>query len=130
MIRVSRRQFEQIVRETIEALPAHLREAIHNVEIEIRSQPTRDDFAYAAEAGEEAPEGETLFGLYRGIPLTERSSSYDLVLPDLITIFQRPHEEACNTLEELKEEVAITVRHEIAHYFGIDDNRLEELGAY
>ncbi len=130
MIRLSRRQFEQIVLQTLEQLPQPLQEAIHNVEIEIRPAPTREDFEYAAESGDPVPEDKTLFGLYRGIPLTERGASYDLVLPDLITIFQRPHEEACNTLEELKAEVAITVRHEIAHYFGIDDDRLEELGAY
>ncbi|MGQ9814314.1 MAG: metallopeptidase family protein [Candidatus Roseilinea sp.] len=130
MIRVSRRQFEQIVLEAIEHLPQHLREAIHNVEIEIRPAPTREDFDYAAKSGDPVPDDETLFGLYRGIPLTERGASYDLVLPDLITIFQRPHEEACDTLDDLKAEVAITVRHEIAHYFGIDDDRLEELGAY
>ena len=130
MLRLSRPQFEQLVRDVIRHLPTQLREAIHNVEIEVRPEPTADDFDYAADAGEDVPEDETLFGLYRGIPLTERGSSYDLVLPDLITIFQRPHEEACDTLDELKEEVAITVRHEIAHYFGIDDDRLEQLGAY
>lgn len=131
-MRVPRPQFEKMVREAVEQLPPQLREAIDNVEIEVRPQPTAEDLAYADEEYGPPGEGEEedLFGLYRGIPLTERGAHYDLVLPDLITIFQRPHEDACRTLSELREEVAITVRHEIAHYFGIDDDRLEELGAY
>jgi len=124
-MRISRRQFEQIVEQAIEQLPPPLRQAIHNLEFEIRSVPTAEDLDYA-----DTPDDEDLFGLYRGIPLTERGAAYDLVLPDLITIFQRPHEDACDTLEELRQEVGVTVRHEIAHYFGIDDDRLDELGAY
>ena len=128
-MRIGRKEFERIVQEAVEQLPPQLRGAIHNVEIEVRLKPNAEDCDYA-DAYDDTPEDEDLFGLYRGIPLTERGSSYDLVLPDLITIFQRPHEDACATMAELKEEVAITVRHEIAHYFGIDDDRLDELGAY
>jgi predicted Zn-dependent protease with MMP-like domain len=128
-MRIGRKEFERVVHEAVEKLPVHLREAIQNVEIEVRLNPSAEDYETAAEY-DEGSEDDELFGLYRGIPLTERGSSYDLVLPDLITIFQRPHEDACATMAELREEVAITVRHEIAHYFGIDDERLDELGAY
>jgi predicted Zn-dependent protease with MMP-like domain len=71
--------------------------------------------------------GETLFGLYHGVPLTRRDS-YGPVMPDKITIFQRPLENICDSEDELVEEVRLTVAHEIAHFFGIDDDRLDELG--
>jgi predicted Zn-dependent protease with MMP-like domain len=69
----------------------------------------------------------TLLGLYRGVPLPERGSSYGNVLPDCITIFQRPIEALCHTPEEIKDMVGETVIHEVGHYFGLDDARLEEL---
>lgn len=125
MIHVSRQEFEAIVSAALDELPRPLLAQLRNVEIEARFSPSKEDLSYA-----EAPEHETLFGLYQGIPLTERDTHYGMVMPDLITIFQRPHEEACNTLEELRAEVARTVRHEIAHHFGISDERLDELGAY
>ena len=68
-----------------------------------------------------------LLGLYEGIPLTERYG-YDLVLPDKITIFQKPIESICETQEEITQEIETTITHEIAHHFGINDDRLEEIG--
>jgi predicted Zn-dependent protease with MMP-like domain len=125
MIHVTRQEFEAIVSAALDELPRPLLAQLRNIEIEARFSPSKDDLDYA-----EAPDGEMLMGLYQGIPLTERDTHYDMVMPDLITIFQRPHEEACNTLEDLHAEVARTVRHEIAHHFGISDERLDELGAY
>jgi predicted Zn-dependent protease with MMP-like domain len=106
------RRFETLVRQAIEALPAELRERMENVEIVI----------------EEAPASEELLGLYHGVPLTERGSSYAWHLPDRITIYRRPLERRARTPEELAEQVRITVWHEVAHHFGIDDWRLRELG--
>lgn len=74
------------------------------------------------------PEVETLFGLYWGIPLTERSIEDSGVLPDKISIYRLPLLEACRSREELVREVRVTVIHEMAHFFGIDDDRLTELG--
>ena len=124
-MRVSRKQFEQWVWEAVAELPESLRARITNLAIEVKALPSPDDLAYA---GVEDPMD--LLGLYRGIPLTERTTHYDLVTPDLITIYQRPHEAMCETLDELRAEVRRTVRHEIAHYFGISDERLDELDAY
>ena len=70
----------------------------------------------------------TLLGLYDGVPLTERDTSWSLVLPDRIFIFKGPLERWCTSREELVEEITVTVIHEIAHHFGIDDDRLHELG--
>ena len=125
MIQISRQQFEAIVWAAVDELPQNLRTQMQNIEIEVRFSPSNEDRAYAA-----VPDDETLFGLYQGIPLTQRDTHYELVMPDLITIFQRSHEESCHTLVELHNEVARTVRHEIAHHFGISDARLDELGAY
>lgn len=74
------------------------------------------------------PEGHTLLGLYTGIPLPDRGGSYNLVPPDLITIFQEPIEELCRSDDEVREQVRKTVLHELGHYFGISDSRLDELG--
>ena len=84
----------------------------------------------------DVPAGETLLGLYHGIPLTERTQGYNLVAPDTITLFQGPIEAAAadwdegEYFERVREEVRHTVVHEIAHHFGIDDDRLHQLGAY
>lgn len=125
MLKISRERFERLVWEAVDELPEAIRSRISNLEIEVKAYPSEDDLEYA---GVEDPLD--LYGLYRGIPLTERTTHYDLVTPDLITIYQRAHEMDCNTLEELREEVRRTVRHEIAHHFGISDDRLDELGAY
>ena len=78
---------------------------------------------------DEPPAGDPdLLGLYEGIPLTERDTHYAGVLPDRITIYRRPILHICDTEEDVVDEVHITVVHEIAHHFGIDDDRLHELG--
>lgn len=77
---------------------------------------------------EERSRGEDLLGLYEGVPLTEREAYGGMVLPDRITIYRRPICEMCDTEDEVVETVRDTVVHEVAHHFGIDDDRLEELG--
>lgn len=96
---------------------------MHNVDIVIENRPSARD-RKAAGLG---PRG-TLLGLYHGIPLTKRGEYYNLVLPDKISIYQEPIESICRTDDEVREQVRKTVLHEIAHYFGIDDDRLHELG--
>ncbi len=125
MIRVTAEQFEQIVWDAVDALPAFVLERLNNLEFEVRYQPTREELSRhtASEFGD-------LFGLYHGVPLTERTTHYELVTPDLITIYQRAHELHCQSLQDLRAQVAHTVRHEVAHHFGISDERLDELGAY
>jgi predicted Zn-dependent protease with MMP-like domain len=107
--------FEDHVRRAVDSLPAELRRAMSNVEIVVE---------------EENREDPDLFGLYLGIPLVDRTSStYTGVLPDKIAIYRRPlEEEFGDDPELLEDEIRITVLHEIAHHFGIDEDRLEELG--
>ncbi|MCS6773396.1 MAG: metallopeptidase family protein [Thermoflexales bacterium] len=125
MIRVKPSEFEAMVWEAIDELPESIRAQIQNLAIEVKARPSAQDLREA-----EVDDPRDLFGFYRGVPLTERDTHYDMALPDVITIYRYAHEVACNTLEELREEVRRTVRHEIAHHFGIDDDRLDELGAY
>ena len=115
-------EFEDLVMDAIGELPQELLAQLDNVAIVVQEWPNRDqmDEAELEHRGE-------LLGLYEGIPLTDREG-YNLVLPDKITIFQGPVEAMCHTREEMAREVRVTVAHEIAHHFGIDDERLEEMG--
>ena len=119
-----RRRFEALVREALTTLPPDLRRLMDNVEIVVEDWPTDEDLA-AAGLGPD----ETLFGLYLGVPLTERDSGYAGALPDKIAIYRFPLEdEFGDDPAVLEEEIRITVIHEIAHHFGIDEERLGELG--
>lgn len=104
-------------------IPIELLERVHNVDIVIETRPT----ARERKAAGIGP-GRLLLGLYHGIPLTARGESYNLVLPDKISIYQEPIELVCGNDTEVREQVRKTVLHEIGHYFGIDDDRLHELG--
>lgn len=117
--------FEQLVAEALEALPEVFRNRLENVEIVVEDWPDRRTMRLA---GVRSPAD--LLGFYHGVPLTRRTSNYMLVLPDKISIYRQPILMRCRTLEEVRAMVARTLRHEIAHYFGIDDERLEEIGAY
>lgn len=118
-------EFEQWVAEALEALPEAFRTRLENVEIVVEDWPDRRTMRLA---GVRSPAD--LLGFYHGVPLTRRTSHYMLVLPDKISIYRQPIRMRCRTPEEARAMVARTLRHEIAHYFGIDDRRLEEIGAY
>jgi predicted Zn-dependent protease with MMP-like domain len=113
--------FYELVERALEGLPPELSRLLDNVAIVVDEWP---DYSTPLVSG--GP-GETLYGLYEGVPLTERGAGYYGVLPDKITIFRGPLERDFETTE-LEEQVRITVVHEIAHYFGFDEDRLEELG--
>jgi predicted Zn-dependent protease with MMP-like domain len=113
-VEMSRARFEELVAEALDEVPEELLGLMDNVVILVEDDP---------------PDGEgDLLGLYEGHALTERGWSYAGVLPDRITIYRRPILRVCQDEEDVVDEVAITVVHEIAHHFGIDDVRLHELG--
>jgi predicted Zn-dependent protease with MMP-like domain len=118
-------KFEQLVVRAIESLPEEFRERMDNVDVVVADAPTLKQLSKM-----ERKRGETLLGLYEGVPLTERTHGYGFIVPDIITIFQRPIEEMCKNDTEIIAEVQKVVRHEIAHHFGISDDRLHELGQY
>ncbi len=117
-----RREFEALVREALEGLPPRFLERLENVDVLVRRWPSRPQLELEGVA-----EGDTLFGLYEGIPLTDRDG-YNMALPDMITVFQGPIEDECDTREEMVEQVRQTVVHEVAHHFGISDEELQAWG--
>ena len=118
---MQREEFERLVIRAIDGLPEEFKRRLDNVDLIVEEWPSR---RHLREQGLGSPY--QLLGLYEGIPLTERHG-YNLVLPDKITVFQHPIEAICGNAEEIVEEVKKTVIHEIAHHFGIDDERLDEL---
>jgi predicted Zn-dependent protease with MMP-like domain len=113
--------FDQLVERALDGLPPDLANLLDNVAIVVEDWPGRE-----AQPDSGGPD-DTLYGLYEGVPLTERGDSYYGVLPDRITIFRGPLERDFRA-DELEEQVRVTVVHEIAHYFGFGEERLEELG--
>jgi predicted Zn-dependent protease with MMP-like domain len=122
-MRLPRREFEELVAAAIDTLPAEFRSKLENVEVVVEDWPTPDDLE-----GRRLAAGVLLLGLYRGVPLTERSVWTANTTPDQITIFQRPVERVSRTRRQIVDTVRRTVLHEIAHHFGISDERLRELG--
>lgn len=130
MYRMSDEEFESVIEEALESIPERFLEALENVAIVMEDEPGE----YHLDALE-APDSlgasyfdDELLGLYDGIPLTERDDYYDGDIPDVITIFKGPHERSFASREQMVEEIGKTVIHEIGHYFGIDDERLYEMG--
>ena len=117
-----REEFEALVVDALDSLPSRIAAAMENVEVVVEEEPPDDALA-------ELPPGETLLGLYHGVPLSERSpQTYHGMLPDKISIYRGPITRSFRSAEEIKEQVRKTVIHEIAHHFGIGDDRLRELG--
>jgi len=104
--------FEDHVRAALDSLPPNIASALKNVAVIVE---------------DENPEEPDIFGLYHGVPLTERGDDVGL-LPDKISIYRIPLEESFPDPEELREEIRVTVLHELAHYFGLDEDRIAELG--
>jgi predicted Zn-dependent protease with MMP-like domain len=122
-MRVPRDTFESLVAEAVEGLPAEFAEKLDNVEFVVEDEPSAQDYE-----GRSLRPGSLLLGLYHGVPLTKRSSFGINPLPDRITLYQRSIERVCRTPREIIEQVRRTVLHEIAHHFGISEQRLKELG--
>jgi predicted Zn-dependent protease with MMP-like domain len=119
---LTRQAFRRLVLQALDALPPELRGYLDNVDIVVQAWPSQQHLQST-----ETVSRYDLLGLYEGIPQTERFD-YNLTLPDKITLFQRPLQAACATRDDLVQEVQVTVAHEIAHHFGIDDARLDALG--
>ena len=118
-----RSDFEKLVLEALEQLPPQFRDALHNIDIQVRWRPTLAELRRAR-----IRHGGSLFGMYVGVPLTKRSHGYTMTLPDRIMIYQQTHERYCRSEAEIVEQARQTLLHEIGHYLGIDEDRLRELG--
>lgn len=121
-MRLIRRAFRRLVQQAIAELHPEVLQVLDNVAIVVEDTPTPEQLGRV-----DPDEQVTLLGLYEGIPLTRRAG-YSMVLPDKITLFQRPLEAATSSSEELKEEIKTTIVHEIAHHVGWSDADLERMG--
>jgi len=120
MFSVSQEDFETFVGEALDALPERYQKNLDNLVIVVEDLPTPEQREKLR-----LHDGMTLFGLYEGIPLTQRGNNYSFVLPDKITVFKRPTEASVTTLDELKEQIRHTVWHEVAHYYGLDHHDID-----
>jgi predicted Zn-dependent protease with MMP-like domain len=128
-----RRRFERVVTRALDGLPSEILAMLDNVEVVIEDEPTAAQLAQGRRNPGPTDEGadggeETLFGLYEGVPLTQRGSQYHLVPPDRITIFRGPLERACPSPQAVAREVRVTVMHELGHHLGFEEDRLADLG--
>ena len=119
---MDRERFEWLVAQVVDSLPEEFSTKLENIDVVVEDQPTSSQLAETR-----LKRGETLLGLYQGVPLTKRSRHYGMVMPDKITIFQKPIEAKCKNDTEIKAEIRRVVQHEIAHHFGIGDTRLRQL---
>ena len=119
---MTRAQFERLVAEAVTLIPKRFRREMQNLALIVEDEPSPQ---LLAEMEIEAPD--SLYGLYQGTPLPERSSGYGNHLPDVITIFQRPIEEDCDDEDEVRAAVGETLIHEVGHYFGLSEEEIEEI---
>jgi predicted Zn-dependent protease with MMP-like domain len=119
---VERAKFERLVAEALDDIPARFRRAMQNIAIVVEDEPSP---ALLREMEIDPPD--TLFGLYQGVPLTERHWSYGNALPDRILLFQGPHERDAEDHEDLIVSIAETLIHEIGHYFGLSEEEIEDI---
>lgn len=122
---VSEDEFYDLVAEALDSIPGKFHDALDNIEIVVEEWPSFNTMRMAKVRSKYQ-----LLGFYHGVPLTERTTGYNLITPDKISIYRRPIEAQVATPEELRALVHRVVLHEVAHYFGIDDDRLVEIGAY
>jgi len=119
---VEKERFELLVARAVETLPEEFITRLENVDVVVEDYPTRGQMARVG-----LGRGQTLLGLYEGVPLTKRGAHYGLVPPDKITIFQKPIEAKCRYGTEITAEIKRVIQHEIAHHFGIGDARLRQI---
>ncbi len=121
-VKLNEGDFDSIVQKALAKTPDEIKKHLHNILITVKNSPSDiEDYTGAADK-------DSILGLFVGIPLIEKSITYPQLYPDIIYLFQSNLEKICETAEQLEEEIEITVVHEIAHYVGMTEERLEELG--
>ena len=119
---MTRERFTKLVEDALREIPRRFRKEMRNVAVVVEDEPSQELLDEM-----EVEPGDTLFGLYQGTPLTERGWAHGNTLPDRISIYQKPTEEACETDDEIRDCVAETVIHEFGHYFGMSEEEIEEI---
>ncbi len=121
---MQREKFKAIVEKALDNLPLEFQQKLENVDIVVEDWPSPGQLRHA-----KLKRNDQLLGLYEGIPQTKRGRGYGLVLPDKISIFQKPIEAQCRFGDEIEAKIEEVVRHEIAHHFGIDEKTLRQIEA-
>jgi predicted Zn-dependent protease with MMP-like domain len=119
---MQRKRFERLVDDAVRSIPKRFRDAVHNLAIVVEDEPPDDVLDDM-----EIDPPDTLFGLYQGTPLTERGSTYGNTLPDRITLYQGPIEDACDSDDDIVTCIGETLIHELGHYFGLSEDEIEEI---
>ena len=119
---MTRERFTQLVEDALKEIPRRFRKEMKNVAVVVEDEPSQELLDEL-----EMEPGDSLSGLYQGTPLPERSWSFGNTLPDRISIYQRPTEEACETEDDIRDCIAETVIHEFGHYFGMSEEEIEEI---
>lgn len=122
-MKLTPKEFDRVVQRALDRIPEEIREHLANVTVTIQKRPSREMLAELGMTADDPP-----LGLYEGASLLERSVLEPPLYPDTIFIFQEPLEQMCETRKELEREIEITVVHEVAHFLGIEEERLAELG--
>ncbi|MGB2600554.1 MAG: metallopeptidase family protein [Candidatus Omnitrophota bacterium] len=122
---MKREEFEKLVIKALEDLPRVFKDRLENVDVVVEDEPTTEQ-AGAVDVSHRR----MVLGIYHGVPLVRRSHYYGMVMPDKVSIFQKNIERACKNKEDIVRLVSHTVQHELAHHFGISDQRLKDLGIY
>jgi len=122
MFRVSNKEFEDLINQSLDELPKKYVSRLNNIAIVTQDTPTEEQRKQL-----HLHNNQTLYGLYEGIPLTQRGSGYNLVVPDKITIFKEPIEADVNSFSQLKQQIKHTLWHEMAHFFGLGHSRIHKL---
>ncbi len=123
MARLSRAEFERLVARAVRSLPPRFLQRLENVEVVVEREPSEEELDSAG-----IEPGGTLLGLYQGVPQTQRGTWYGSILPDRITIYQRPIEAVARDRREIRKEIRVTLMHEIGHHFGLGEDALSEAG--
>ena len=121
---MDRRKFRRLVAEALDTLPGEVRIRMENVTVIVADEPTEEQIV---EAGLD-PRQQTLLGLYEGSPLSERGTDFGMMLPDRITLFYHPLVDCYRSAPEVREQIRRTVVHEVAHFVGLVDDEIEDLG--
>lgn len=124
-IKLNEDDFDHIVKKAIRGIPKQFRQHLDNILISVKKRPSKKLLHDMGITG-----NGSLFGLFEGVALTDRSATYPPLFPSQILLFQEPLEESCGSIEDLEREIRVTIIHEVGHYMGMSEERLEELGCY
>jgi predicted Zn-dependent protease with MMP-like domain len=122
-MKLSKRDFDRVVDRAVLRIPVDIRQHLGNILITVQKRPSPELLEDMS-----LPPDEPLLGVFQGVPMTERTVTSPPLFPDTIILFQEPLEEICETIDELEEEIEVTVVHEVAHFLGMSEEKLAELG--